>query len=73
MLPPTARFRTGGKLRVECLVSDYAGDLDAVATVVKSGLDVTGDARPSWSTFGVSTLWETPQAHSFKAKESERP
>jgi len=34
------KFRTMGKLRVECLVSDYAGDLDAVATVVKSGLDV---------------------------------
>jgi len=34
------KFRTMGKLRVECLVSDYAGDLDSVATIVKSGLDV---------------------------------
>lgn len=27
-------------MRVECLVSDYAGDLDSVATLAESGLDV---------------------------------
>ena len=28
------------EILVECLTSDFRGDLDAVATVVKSGLDV---------------------------------
>ena len=31
---------SGGNILVECLVSDFRGDLDAVETLANSGLDV---------------------------------